>query len=94
VDAYQAEALTLEELQTRRSQLEMSLAELGHDEQVLEAETVQRDHLQSLATHVEEFRVVISQGLEHADFSQRRALAELPIDRVVIDGEDVEIRSI
>jgi site-specific DNA recombinase len=92
VDAYQAEALTLEELQTRRGQLETRLAELTHDEQVLEAEAVQRDHLQSLATHVEDFRAVISEGLEHADFSQRRALVELLIDRVVVDGQDVEIR--
>jgi site-specific DNA recombinase len=92
VDACQAEALTLEELQTRRCQLETRLAELAHDEQVLEAETVQRDHLQSLATRVEDFRAAISQGLEHADFGQRRALVELLLDRVVVDGSDVEIR--
>jgi site-specific DNA recombinase len=53
---------------------------------------VQHDQLQSLATHIEDFRVVISEGLEHADFSQRRTLVELLIDRVVVDGEDVEIR--
>jgi site-specific DNA recombinase len=92
VDAYQAEALTLEELQTRRSQLESRLAELLHDEQVLEAETVQRDHLQNLAARVDDFRAAISEGIEHADFDQRRALVELLIDRVVVDGADVEIR--
>jgi site-specific DNA recombinase len=92
VDAYQAEALTLEELQTRRVQLEARLAELQHDEQVLEAETVQREHLQNVATRVEDFRAAISEGIEHADFNQRRALVELLIDRVVVDGSDVEIR--
>jgi site-specific DNA recombinase len=92
VDAYQAEALTLEELQTRRNQLETRLAQVAHDEQLLEAETMQRDHLQHLATRVEDFRAVICDGVECADFSQRRALVELLIDRVVVDGEDVEIR--
>ncbi len=30
--------------------------------------------------------------IEHASFAQRRTLVELLIDRVVVDGEDVEIR--
>lgn len=59
---------------------------------MLEAETLQRDHMQTLATHVEDFRAVISEGLDHAGFAQRRAVVELLIDRVVVDGEDVEIR--
>ena len=92
VDAYQAEALTLEELQARRSQLESRLGEVTRDEQVLDAETVQRDHLQNVASRVEDFRLAICEGLEHADFDQRRALVELLIDRVVVDGSDVEIR--
>jgi|SRR5579864_1631014 len=62
------------------------------DEQVLEAETVQRDHLQTLAARVEDFRTAIAEGLHHAGFAQRRALVELLIDRVVVDDEDVEIR--
>jgi site-specific DNA recombinase len=92
VDAYQAEALTLEELQARRGQLESRLAELVRDEQTLEAESIHRDHLQNLAMRVDDFRAAISAGVEHADFTQRRALVELLIDRVVVDGEDVEIR--
>src|SRR5207302_9261250 len=61
-------------------------------EQALEAETVQHDRLQSLATRVEDFRAAVSEGLEHADFHQRRTLVELLVDRVVVDGSDVEIR--
>jgi site-specific DNA recombinase len=92
VDAYQAEVLTLEELQARRGQLETRLAELLRDEQVIEAETVQLEHLQTLAARVEDFWAAIAEGLEDAGFAQRRALVELLIDRVVVDGEDVEIR--
>ena len=91
VDAYEAQALTLEELQTRRGQLEKRLTELEHEE-LLDAESVQRGHLQRLASRVEDFRAAICEGLEYADFSQRRALVELLIDRVVVDGTDVEIR--
>jgi site-specific DNA recombinase len=92
VDAYQVEVLTLEELQARRNQLETRLAELVRDEQALEAETVQREHLQTLAGRAEDFRAAIAEGLEHAGFAQRRALVELLIDRIVVDGADVEIR--
>ena len=92
VDAYQAEALTLEELQQRRTQLQMRLAEVTRDEQVLDAEAAQRDHLQTVAARVEDFREAISAGLEHAGFDQRRSLVELLVDRVVVDGQDVEIR--
>jgi len=47
VDAYQAEVLTLEELQARRIQLETRLAELVRDEQTLEAESIQYHHLRA-----------------------------------------------
>jgi site-specific DNA recombinase len=92
IDAYQADALTLEELQTRRRQLESRLAELTRERQQHEADTVQRDHLQTVAAGVENFRAAIAEGLECASFAQRRALVELLIERVVVDGEDVEIR--
>jgi site-specific DNA recombinase len=48
--------------------------------------------LAALAEHVEDFRVTIAEGLDHASFQRRRALVELLIDRVVVDGSDVEIR--
>lgn len=86
------EPLTLEELQARRTKLEPRLAEVVRDEQALEAETMQRNHLQNVGTRVEDFRLAISDGLECAEFSKRRALVELLIDRVIVDGSDVEIR--
>ena len=92
VDAYQAEAITLEELQARRARLTGRLAELDREEQRLTAECVQQDHLQGLAERIEDFRAAIAQGLDLASFEQRRALVELLIERVVVDGSDVEIR--
>jgi site-specific DNA recombinase len=92
VDAYEVEALTLEELQTRRARLEKRLADLDREVQHLEAASVQAEHLEVLATRIEEFRDAMAQRLEEAPFELRRALVELLIDRVVVDAPDVEIR--
>jgi site-specific DNA recombinase len=94
VDAYQAEALTLDELQTRRARLNDRLAELDREDHRLVAETAQQNKLQDLAARVEDFRTAVADGLEDASFEQRRTLVELLIERVVIDGSDVEIRYI
>ncbi len=92
VDAYQAEAITLDELQARRARLSDRLAELDREEQRLAAECVEHDHLHGLTERAEDFRAAIAQGLDQAAFEQRRALVELLIERVVVDGPDVEIR--
>jgi site-specific DNA recombinase len=92
LDAYVAEALTLEELRTRRAALEQRLAELGREEQQLAAAGVQQEHLQTLAAHAEAFRATVNAGLEHASAEQRRTVVELLVDRVVVDAPAVEIR--
>jgi site-specific DNA recombinase len=94
VDAYQAEALTLDELQMRRARLNDRLAELDREDHRLVAETAQQTKLQDLAARVEDFRTAVADGLEDASFEQRRTLVELLIERVVVDGSDVEIRYI
>lgn len=92
VDAYEAEVLSLEELQERRAKLEDRLVELQREEQRLAAESVREDQLRIVAARVEEFRAAVARGLDQADFAQRRALVELLIDRVVVDAPEVEIR--
>jgi len=92
VDAYIAEALTLDELQTRRRGLEECLAELDRELQRLKAESMQAEQIQVLAARIEEFRAAIAQRLAAAPFELRRALVELLIDRVVVEAPDVEIR--
>jgi site-specific DNA recombinase len=92
VDAYVADALTLEELQTRRARLEERLVDLDREVQRLEAERVQAEQFQVLGARIEEFRAAMAQRLDEAPFELRRALVELLIDRVVVDAPDVEIR--
>jgi site-specific DNA recombinase len=94
VDAYLAEAVTLEELQDRRRVLEERRANLRREEHRLAGEAAQTEQVQALATRVEDFRATIAAGLEQAPFERRRALVELLIDRVVVNPPDVEIRYI
>jgi len=92
VDAYEAEALTLDELRARRVRLEERLAGLRRDEQRHQAESTQAAQAEVVAGRIEEFRAAIARGLERATFAQKRALIELLIDRVIVDAPEVEIR--
>src|SRR5438270_1915449 len=92
VDAYEAEALTLDELRARRARLEERLAGLRRDEQRHRAESSREAQVEVVAGRIEEFRAAVAQGLEHATFAQKRALVELLIERVIVDAPDMEIR--
>jgi site-specific DNA recombinase len=94
VDAYMMEALTLEELQARRHQLEQRLADLRREQQRLVAEATHGEQLERLVSQMDAFRMTLAAGLERATFDQRRTLVELLIDRVVVDAPGVEIRYI
>ena len=94
VDAYTAEALTLDELRTRRRSLEERLATLRQDEQRLAAEATRAEQGQAVAARLEDFRAAIASGLERASQEERRALVELLVDRIVVDAPAVEIRYI
>ncbi len=94
IDAYAAEALTLDELQARTRGLNARLSDLAREEQQLAASAEQQAQVAVLAGRVEDFRASIAQELERAAFARRRELVELLIDRVLVDGGDVEIRYI
>ena len=94
IDAYTAEAITLEELQSRVRSLDARLADLAREEQQVAASAEQQAQIAVLATRVEAFRASIIQGLDQATFARRRELVELLIDRVLVDGDQVEIRYI
>ncbi len=58
----------------------------------IEASANQQIELAGVAKSMEAFCQRVSQGLEQASFEQKRQLVELLIDRVVVTGEEVEIR--
>ena len=92
VDAYTAEALTLDELQTRRAGLEERLRLVRQHEQELQRQHHQNLRLAELCANLETLCQTIRTGLDVLDFAGRRRIVELLVDRVRISHETVEIR--
>jgi site-specific DNA recombinase len=92
LDAYLAEVIALPELQRKREELDRRHAALTAQQRQLGAAAEQRLQLQAVADGIEGFCQAIRAGLATATFPQRRQLAELLIDRVIITDDQVEIR--
>jgi site-specific DNA recombinase len=91
-DAYLAGVAGLDELQHKRQELYRRHNTLLAQQRQLEATAGQRLELQAVAEGIEHFCQTIRAGLATATFTQRRQLAELLIDRVIVTGSEVEIR--
>src|SRR5215471_14505138 len=92
LDAYLAGVIGIDELQRKRQELDRRHAALLAQQRQLEAAAGQRLELQAVASGIERFCRTVRAGLATATFTQRRQLAELLIDRVVVTGGRVEIR--
>jgi site-specific DNA recombinase len=92
LDAYLAEIIALAEFQRKRDELDRRRAVLAARQRQLDAAAAQRLELQAIADGIEAFCQAIRTGLATATFEQRRQLAELLIDRVIVTDGQVEIR--
>jgi site-specific DNA recombinase len=92
LDAYLAEVVTLPELERKRQDLDRRRATLCAQQRQLDAAARQKLELGAVADGIEAFCQTIRAGLATATFEQRRLLAELLIDRVVITDGEAEIR--
>jgi site-specific DNA recombinase len=92
LDAYLAEVVGLPELERKRQELDRRHATLLAQQCQLEAAAQQRLELTAVAGGIEAFCQTVRAGLATATFTQRRQLAELLIDRVIVTGSDIEIR--
>ncbi len=92
LDAYLAEVITLPELTRKRQDLDRRRDTLLAQQRQLDAAASQRLELGAVAGGIEAFCQTIRAGLATATFAQRRQLAELLIDRVVVTDGDVKIR--
>jgi site-specific DNA recombinase len=92
LDAYLAEVIGLGELERKREELDRRQATLTTQQRQLDAAAEQRLELQAVADGIEAFCRTVRAGLATATFPQRRQLAELLIDRVVVTDDHVEIR--
>jgi len=91
-DAYLASVLQLEEYKRRRLELEQRLSVIAEQKRQLEANVGHQDQLAGMVQSIEAFCQRVQQGINEATFEQKRQLIELLIDRVVVTGEEVEIR--
>jgi len=92
LDAYLAGVVGLDELQRKRQELDRRHDTLLAQQRQLEATAQQRLELQAVAEGIERFCQTIRAGLATATFAQRRQLAELLIDRVIVTDGEVDIR--
>jgi site-specific DNA recombinase len=91
LDAYQAEIITLSELQLRRQKLTTELQQLDRELQQL-AHTQQHTlHWQAVIDHVEHFRHLLGKNLDRLSFPDRQTVAQCLIQKVVVTGEQVDI---
>src|SRR6266567_3582644 len=92
LDAYLAEVIALAELDRKRQDLDRRHATLLAQQRQLDAAAGQRLELRVVTDGIEAFCRTVRAGLATATFEQRRQLAELLIDRVIVTGDQVEIR--
>ena len=92
LDAYLAEVVTLPELDRKRQDLDRRRDTLLAQQRQLDAAARQRLEPGAVADGIEAFCQTVRAGLAAATFEQRRQLAELLIDCVVVTDGDVEIR--
>jgi site-specific DNA recombinase len=91
-EAYLAGVIPLPEYERRRRDLEERQAALERQRDQLEAQVDRQQGMAGLMGSIESFCERVRTGLEQATFAQKRELVELLIDRVVVTGEEVEIR--
>ena len=92
LDAYLAEVIALAELDRKRQDLDRRRGTLLAQQRQLDAAARQKLELGAVADGIEAFCQTVRAGLATATFEQRRLLAELLIDRVVVTDGQVEIR--
>jgi len=91
-EAYLEQIVTLEEYRRRRRELEERAEAIEAQMRQLEASIDRQVELTAIADGIESFCQRVQQGLAQATFEQKRHLVELLIDRVIVTGEQVEIR--
>ena len=91
-EAYLGEIIPLAEYYRRRKDLEQREEALATQERQLQGQAHQRMELAGVAGSIEDFCRRVRGGLAETTFEQRRKLVELLIDRVIVTGEEVEIR--
>jgi site-specific DNA recombinase len=91
-EAYLSGVLALGEYRRRRKEMERRDDVLAAQEEALSGEASRAHEVGASANSARRFAERVRVGLDTATFERKRQLVELLIDRVVVTGDDVEIR--
>ena len=91
LDAYQAEVMSLEELQSRRRTLGAELAQIEQERQQVARTQQQTVHWGKVIAHAETFRQLLGTNLALLSFEERQAVVQCLISKVVVTGVQVDI---
>ena len=91
LDAYQAEVISLQELQSRRRTLRAEVAQSEQERQQVARTQQQTIHWGQVINHAEMFRQLLGTNLELLSFEERQAVVQCLISKVVVTGVQVDI---
>jgi hypothetical protein len=91
LDAYQAEIITLSELQARRQKLAAALQQIEQESRQLAHTRQQSIQWQQVIDNAATFRQLLGDNLEQLSFGERQAITRCLISKVVVTGEEVDI---
>ena len=91
LEAYQAEIITLSELQLRRQKLTAELQQVNRELQQLTHTQQQTLHWQAVIDHVDHFRHLLGKNLDRLSFADRQTVVQCLIKKIVVTGEQVDI---
>ncbi len=91
LDAYQAEAINLEEFKTRRQKLADELEQIKQERQQLTRTEQETQHWQQIIDNTENFRRLLGQNLDSLSFEERQAVVQCLVRKVVVTGDQVDI---
>ncbi len=91
IDAYQAEVINLEDLNTRKISLEQKISHLQeHIRNIKAAEKNEMDY-KKIFDNIEAFCDAVKRGMENASFEDRRKIVELLVEEVKVTNGKIEI---
>ena len=91
LDAYQAEIITLREIQMRRQKLAATLHQIEQESRQLVHTRQQSVQWQQVIDNATTFRQLLGTNLAQLSFEERQAIAQCLISKVVVTGEEVDV---
>ena len=91
LDAYQAGAIELPELQKRRRLVDAKLDTLHREKELLEKMAREQKQESDVQRDLEEFRALVSDRAQHSSFEDKQKLMRMVLDKVVVKDWRVDV---